>query len=409
MRGLCLCFVGIAALSLLACGHGAVKDDVRAEPAGKQRKDEIALSSDLLKGNEHLGAVWMAYGLTKQAVVLKRPAKNPFAGLDDFDTEYEANKAMVFMWTELASEKHATDRYLDTLVAVNKAGFLAEYVLAVFSQPGWTIPAKYLPGLRLPTFFAWAKQNMGEIRVPSLVKVSSATVPEHSAVAGETLPNPEPWAPDRAPCQTTLGPLLKAHNAWLAERKKLEATPLSAGDRAEFLSLVEWASGHVDDYPGGVVWVSTKALAISYYAGYCTVDLNDHRSAVPLLREAISLAPMFAKARSELVQALMVSKQTVPALEEIDKLLPIAKKKCDRGMAWRKRGFILFEMGKLKEAYEAYQKSLEFDPNSPIAYSELRSLANELLNSGQLTKKTQGRYTPPPAGPQTKTHCTDDD
>jgi tetratricopeptide (TPR) repeat protein len=82
--------------------------------------------------------------------------------------------------------------------------------------------------------------------------------------------------------------------------------------------------------------------------------------------------------------------------------------KCYRGIAWRKRGFLLFELGKLKEAYAAYQKSLEFDPGSKIAFDEMTLLARELLRTGQITSGEKGRYTPPPAGPQVTTRCTDD-
>jgi tetratricopeptide (TPR) repeat protein len=79
-----------------------------------------------------------------------------------------------------------------------------------------------------------------------------------------------------------------------------------------------------------------------------------------------------------------------------------------KGVAWRKRGFLLFEQGKLKESFQAYQKSLEFDPGNKVAFSELRSLAIEIQGHEKLSAGEKHDYSPPPVRPgQLTTHCVE--
>jgi tetratricopeptide (TPR) repeat protein len=108
--------------------------------------------------------------------------------------------------------------------------------------------------------------------------------------------------------------------------------------------------------------------------------------------------------------AVFQCKQLQAASDEVDAVMELSLGKCTQGMAWRKRGFILYEQGKLREAFEAYRKSLEFDPSNKVAMDELRSLASELLRTGKLTAKEKTTYTPPPLQPGSVVgSCTDGD
>jgi Flp pilus assembly protein TadD len=195
---------------------------------------------------------------------------------------------------------------------------------------------------------------------------------------------------------------------WLGTTGSLAAAPMAAANREQFVALVRFAAEHAADYPNGVVWVSPKAYQIAFFTGFCAVDRGDYGGATAPLRSAKALLPLSAEPRLELVQVLAKSKQLDAAMAELDATVQLPMGKCMQGVTWRKRGFVLFELGKLKEAFQAYQKSLEFDPGNPIAYSELRMLAAEILRSEKLSGSERRLYAPPPAQPgQSTTRCTE--
>jgi hypothetical protein len=415
MRGLLLASSVLVAGMIAACRHAGVPEaglpGRQAEgglPAGQDAsKEEIVLADDLAKlGADQRGA-WLAYGLAKSQAVDQRGSSGSPAAVDDFDTEYAARAAMVDVWKELRVKHGGKDAYLDVLATVKDRGMLDEYVALTFARPGWTIPAPSLRALHISEFVDWAGANLGRHEAPTFVQVHKGALPQSPAVPGDTLPLSQEISPERFPCQQVMRRLGQARQAWLVESKALAAAPLAAADARQFAGLLRWASEHAGDYPSGVIWVSPKAYAVTYFAGYCAVDAQDYPAAVPLLRAAVALSPLSSGPRSELAQALVATKQLDAAMNEVDRLLALPMGKCSQGIAWRKRGFILFEMGKLKAAYEAYQKSLEFDPSSQIALSELTLLARELLRTGQITSGESGRYSPPPSGPQVTTRCVD--
>jgi hypothetical protein len=421
MRSLAFALSALVSWTFAGCGHIGVEEQGAASTKRDRRdggktsgatrgpgKGEIVLAPELLEKGSATTPSWLAYGASKALAIDESRAANPNAGVTDFDTEYVARAALVDTWKELREKDGAKDAYLDLLVTVKDAGFLDEYVILSFSRPGWTIPAKFLPDIHISEFLAWATAHLPKHQVATLAEVHSEGMPQNPRVLGDGLPAPQDLSPEKVPCQQSMRRLMEARQAWLAESKNLAATPLAAADRQQFVGLLRWAREYAPDYPGGVVWVSRKAYSITFFTGYCAVDQQDHRAAIPILRAAVSLVPLSPEPRSELVQALAQTKQLAAAMDEVDRLLQLPMGKCYRGIAWRKRGFLLFELGKLKEAYAAYQKSLEFDPGSKIAFDEMTLLARELLRTGQITSGEKGRYTPPPAGPQVTTRCTDD-
>ena len=365
------------------------------------------ISPSVLDKGQAAGAAWLAYGITKLAL-LDQAGAPPRKSVTDFDSELEARQVMLGVWNDQRQKSAGKDAYLDLLASITAANFLAEYVLVAFARPGWTVPSKNLASLRLADYFAWAETHVPRHQALTLAEATSKTIPQHPRVPGDALPRPESLSPRQVPCAESSERLTRAHQAWLATSASVKAAPMAAANREQFVSLVRFAAEHAVDYPNGVVWVSPKAYHIAFFAGFCAVDRSDYAAATSPLASAKALVPLSAEPRLEIVQVLVKSKQLDAAMAELDAVLQLPMGKCMQGVAWRKRGFVLFELGKLKEAYQAYQKSLDFDPGSQIAYSELRVLAAEILRSEKLGSAEKRLYTPPPISPgQSTTRCTD--
>jgi hypothetical protein len=384
---------------------------MRAESRPSKKADRgdsgIVLSPSVVAKGNKAAPAWLAYGIAKVALLDKAGAP-PRKSVTDFDSEVEARTVMLEVWTELRAKDGGKDAYLDLLVEIKRAGFLREYVVAALATPGWTIPGKELASLRVADYLAWAEEHVQNHNVPTLVDVQSRTLPQTPPVFGDSLPPPEALSPERVPCAQTLSRLTQARQAWLREAKSLASAPLAASNRGQFLALVRWAAEHPADYPSGVVWVSPKAYKINFFTGFCAVEAADAPSALSALRSAKALLPMSAEPRLEIAQTLAGTKQIDAARAEVDASMELPMGKCMKGVAWRKRGFLLFEQGKLKESFRAYQKSLEFDPGNKIAFSELRTLALEIQGHDKLSASEKHEYSPPPVLPgQLTTRCVE--
>jgi tetratricopeptide (TPR) repeat protein len=392
--------------ALSACspigGQGRASQTDRAE-----RDNAVVLSPSILDQGRGTAAAWLAYGITKVAL-LEKSGVPPRKSVTDFDSEVQARELMIGVWNESREKDGGKDTYLDLLARIKAANFLAEYVLAAFARPGWTIPGKALASLRLADYFTWAETHVPRHQALTLVEVVSRKIPQHPRVLGDFLPRPESLSPDEVPCAESSERLTRAHQAWRTASASLKAAPMAAANREQFVSLLRFATEHATDYPNGVVWVSPKAYRIAFFAGFCAVDRADYPAAASMLRSAKALVPLSAEPRLEIVQLLANTRQLAAAMEELDAALQLRMGKCMQGVAWRKRGFVLFELGKLKDAYQAYQKSLEFDPGNKIAYSELTMLAAEILRREKLSGAQKRLYAPPPVLPgQLTTRCTD--
>jgi tetratricopeptide (TPR) repeat protein len=116
--------------------------------------------------------------------------------------------------------------------------------------------------------------------------------------------------------------------------------------------------------------------------GFCAVEAKDWPRAVTMLARAAVLAPNEALPHLELSLALTTLKRHDEALRHVDRALTLASEGCAAAAAWRRRGFILFEMGALADARGAYEKSLQLEPGNPLALSELSLIADELRRGG---------------------------
>ena len=405
MRSLLQVVLLFSAVVLSACAPIGVQG--RASQKADQRDSSVVLSPSVVVNGNKAAPAWLAYGIAKLASLEKAGAP-PRKAVTDFDSEVEARTVMLAVWTDIRAKDGGKDPYLDLLLTIKQAGFLREYVVAALARPGWTISGNELASLRVADYLAWADDHVPNHNVPNMVEVESRTIPQNPRVFGDSLPPPESLSPERVPCTQSLSRLTQARQVWLRETRLLVSAPLAAATRQQFLALVRWAAEHAVDYPNGVVWVSPKAYKISFFMGFCAVESADHFTALAALRSAKALLPVSAEPRLEIVQTLAGSKQIDAAMEELDASMQLPMGKCMKGVAWRKRGFLLFEQGKLKESFQAYQKSLEFDPGNKIAFSELRSLAVEIQRHEKLSASEKHEYLPPPVLPgQLTTRCVE--
>ncbi|MBV9945687.1 MAG: hypothetical protein JOZ69_02440, partial [Myxococcales bacterium] len=83
---------------------------------------------------------------------------------------------------------------------------------------------------------------------------------------------------------------------------------------------------------------------------------------------------------------------------EIDAALESAESPCQLAFLWRKRGYILFDRGRHADSFNAYVRSLEFDPDSELAKKEMETIVSELRRTGNFDGAPLKAYTPPPVG-----------
>jgi tetratricopeptide (TPR) repeat protein len=193
---------------------------------------------------------------------------------------------------------------------------------------------------------------------------------------------------------------------WGSIEKQLQATPIVLSTTTSPVPSLRYVTDNKADYPNGVSFVPTRVASLLFYGGYCSIEAGDFPAAEQALRAAARVAPFDAGIHLELAHALVTQKKLADAASEAELGLRFASGKCQTGLAWRKKGFVLFEQGKLVDAYRAYQKSLEFDPASQIALSEMLLLAKTLTGSGGVPSDIKG-FVPPPSQGST-TRCTDE-
>lgn len=101
---------------------------------------------------------WAAYSLARSTCQLSRDAERP-SHFDSFECELRPRQVLVERWRSRAEDEppsSAGARYLEGLVEVDDAGFLAEYVWFYLRRSGW-IRADFL---RLDDFEPWRKRYL---------------------------------------------------------------------------------------------------------------------------------------------------------------------------------------------------------------------------------------------------------
>lgn len=329
-------------------------------------------------------SAWLAYGLMRGRVYQDlqiRGTANQSG--DDFAIEHSARLALATVWRELkASGAAGADEYLDALVRIADAGFVDEYVTFVFGKPGWTIPAETLSGLDPEAFLRFFNDGFANMGNPTLAMAVPRAHPVFPDAPGSALPDPASLTPAEMPCDRSMEILNSALRDWDDEAARLDGAAIAAASSGEFLLHVLAAATSEPLRSRGATWVNPRAAEVAFMSGYCAIELSDFDLAEEALTIAAGLQPANASIKSELAHAYLANGKLDEADRIVESMIEITDDRCDLGYAWRRRGYIRFEQGRLDEARAAYIKSLDYDPSSELARSELELLDAEIVEHG---------------------------
>lgn len=154
MRPVLLVLLG---LSLVACnGDVYVRD-------GVTDGDTFYLAPRAFYDTDPALQSWVRYSLMKTTCQLTLEAKIP-SRASSYDCELSARRALVEAWGE-RTPAAAADPYLDILMLVHDAGYLAEYTAHYFGRRQWVLP----PDLNTRAFSAWRKRHLRGHRPQTLL------------------------------------------------------------------------------------------------------------------------------------------------------------------------------------------------------------------------------------------------
>lgn len=381
--------MALAACASRATGGGA------ATPAPGSDKAVVNVGPEAVAQGEQGLAAWILYGAARAKLFEARAGQAHNRSADDFALELEARTAMAGFWSEQRAKADKPNPYLDLLVDLQQAGLLDEYVVAFLARPGWTVPGPALAGFDLRAFASWSGQRLQGHQPVSLVSVEPEGGPRWPDPPGATLPSANDFSPRKVPCASSVPRMTEALATWALEESTLDGAPLAAASRAEFTRLVEWARHQPDLQRRGVTWVVPIPADLQFLVGFCAVERQDLGEASRALGESVRLNPLAPNTRLELAHVLVLQKRFDEADRQVDGVLATTTERCELARAWRRRGYILVERGRLEDAYAAYQKSMEHDPSSKIALDEMVFIARELQRLGGAGARAFKPYQPP--------------
>jgi hypothetical protein len=393
-------------LALLAFSASCATSNGGATPESGDRAIVTVGPEAVAQGEQGLAA-WIVYGASRAKVFENRMGKFHNQSGDDYALELGGRAALADYWNSERGKTNKANPYLDLLVDLRQTGHLDEYVVTFFAKPGWTVPGEALGDFDLGGFTGWAGKRLDGHQPLTLVDVEPTSGRHWPDPPGATLPNPNDFSPKKVPCASSAPQLDAALARWTKEAAALDGAPLAAADRAEFARLVEWARNQPEYRRRGVTWVSPAAADLYFTAGFCAVERQDLATATRALGESVRLNPLAPAARLELTHVLVTQKKFDEADQQIDGVLATTTDRCELGRAWRHRGYILVERGRLEEGYTAYQKSLEHDPASRLAVDEMVFIVRELQRLGGSQGRAFKPYQPPAGPKQVVTECAE--
>ncbi len=127
--------------------------------------DTFYLAPSALSNDDPAFQSWVTYSLMKSTCQLGIGGENP-ARASSFECEFIARKHLVNAWQEKRQQdQEIADEYLDALISVQEAGFLAEYTARFFGKKHWQLPE----GLRAAEFQTWRKSNLRRHRAKTRI------------------------------------------------------------------------------------------------------------------------------------------------------------------------------------------------------------------------------------------------
>lgn len=390
---------GLLLLVFSACSPiGGAPDSAkrrRAEQDPCAGAPKVIMSTDLLKKDQQAQLAWVGYGIAKVAALEGKIAGVSAKRASDYAIELKAHEMLLKLWKAHRHESSKPDPYLEMLLEIENAGLLEEYVLAVFGEPGWTVPPSVFPSFDWPQFQRWAEKHP-RFKPERLAAACSAKARLDAPSLPTSFPDPELLSPATHSCAQVEPGLAEAAARWQRVQPTLDGRALALAPKSSPMPALGWAFSHVADFPNGLRLVPISISMLLYYQGFCAIEANDFTLAESALRMGAELAPYDARIRLELAHVFVQQKNLPEAMAEIEAGLTYAQGKCQTALAWRKKGFVLFEEGKLADAYRAYQKSLDFDPASKVAVDEMLLLARNMSKSGGMPSDLKA-FQPPPS------------
>jgi tetratricopeptide (TPR) repeat protein len=388
--------------AMLACGHQDTPADAPLDRTAD--RGVVTVSAEAGAQGERALAAWLAYGAARARLFEERQGHFHNQSGDDYAIELGARAALAEAW----QGHRGTDRnaYLDLLLEVRRAGFLEEYVISYFAKPGWTIPGPALGQLTFPAYARWGTSRLENHQPQTLVSVEPARNSPYPTVPGGGLPSAGAFSPKLMACGASVPRITSELAAWAKEEAMLDGAALAASHRAELVRLLEWAREQPEYRRRGVTWVAAATADLNFVLGFCAVERQDWTAAARALRESVRLDPLSPGTRLELAHVLVQGRKLDEADSQIDGVLATTDDRCQLARAWRQRGYILVERGRLEDAYAAYQRSLGYEPGSQLAVREMVFIAQELQRLGGPAARAFKPYQPPPArSPQVVTEC----
>jgi len=361
---------------------------VEPSPQPRDSKPSLIVDSDYFETHPESMPAWIVYAMHRNAM--------PDAG--EYPIEVESRRKMVGYWKEEGTS--GADRYLDSMVTIEELGFLEEYVIAAFSEPGWTVPAAAMADLDIPAFFAWAEENLqghvGETR-------AFLELP-HPDAPGALYPSPESFVDAGGPRCDETQELDRVLGQWEVDRRALIGRALAVPDGVDFLYYLDGIGTNGDLSRTGATRVLPSIVDLLFLGGFCATERDDLKAAQHYFEEASSLDPYNTSVRMELAHVWIQRRKFEPAEEQIEFVLANSQDPCMIARALRARGFIEFERGDLIQAYTTYAESLDHEPGSELARSEL-SLIYQTMEARGFEDLPPPEYLPPPSQQMT-TQCT---
>lgn len=118
--------------------------------------DTFYLSDRAFSDTDPVLQSWVAYSLARSVCQLEVGGENP-ARNNTFECELKSRRILVDTWREQkAEDENTADRYLDALLSVDDADYLAEYVARFHLKRHWALP----PDLDMHGFGNWRRGNL---------------------------------------------------------------------------------------------------------------------------------------------------------------------------------------------------------------------------------------------------------
>ncbi|HEU4617337.1 MAG TPA: hypothetical protein VFV10_04815 [Gammaproteobacteria bacterium] len=140
-----LCCLAVS-LAIAGCSSSVYLRD------GVTDGDTFFLAPRALADNDPVLQSWVTYSLIRSTCQLEVGGENP-ARVSTYDCELRARRNLLDAWQE---NRKGPDPYLDTLLAVSRAGFLEEYVAYYFGKDGWQVPSD----VDMDSFQEWRRTTL---------------------------------------------------------------------------------------------------------------------------------------------------------------------------------------------------------------------------------------------------------